>query len=149
MKNKTKQLIFALGLVPVLTIFMSLNSCAGATDKEKETPSNEATEALDEANKEYIEQYEAFKNESNSKISENEKAIAVLKSEMKSKNNEVKADLEEKLTVLEEKNEALKEKIRDYKQTGDENWEAFKAEFESDMSNLGEALKDLTKNNVK
>ena len=98
---------------------------------------------------EYIEQYEAFKSESNSKISENEKAIAVLKSEMKSKNNEVKADLEEKLTVLEEKNEALKEKIRDYKQTGDENWEAFKAEFESDMSNLGEALKDLTKNNVK
>jgi len=35
-----------------------------------------------------------------------------------------------------------------YKDEGDDEWESFKVEFDQDMDSLGQALKDLTKNNT-
>ena len=50
---------------------------------------------------------------------------------------------------METKNEELRVKIETYKADGNENWEKFKTEFNRDMSELGEAIKNLTVKNVK
>ena len=50
------------------------------------------------------------------------------------------------IDALEERNETLKNKISDY-ENNQTDWESFKREFNSDMSELGNALKDLTVNN--
>ena len=43
----------------------------------------------------------------------------------------------------------MKQKMADYKENGKDNWKEFKAEFNHDMDELGDAFRDLTKNNVK
>ena len=50
--------------------------------------------------------------------------------------------------MLEEKNASLKTKISDY-ENNQTDWESFKREFDSDMTKLGQAFKDLTVNNKK
>jgi len=42
-----------------------------------------------------------------------------------------------------------KVKISKYKNDGNEKWESFKREFNYDMDELGQSLKDLGENNVK
>jgi NAD-dependent DNA ligase len=56
--------------------------------------------------------------------------------------------LEEKLAELEQKNMELKEKLADYKDDGNEDWNAFKVEFSHDMNALGKAFSDLTVKNT-
>src|SRR5690606_20319861 len=96
----------------------------------------------------YVLRYKAFKLESDNKIAENEKVIAELRANAKMESNAAKQDLENKLAVLEQKNQSLKEKMSYYKDEREDEWESFKVEFDQDMDSLGQALKDLTKNNT-
>lgn len=152
-KTRISNLIF--GLASVATVIILFNSCKSpAEDKERtntdEVKENlvEAKESLDKAKKEYVLRYQAFKLESDNKIAENEKVIAELKAKAKMESNAAKQDFEKELTVLEQKNQSLKEKMSYYKDEGDDKWESFKMEFNQDMDSLGQALKDLTKNNT-
>jgi hypothetical protein len=43
----------------------------------------------------------------------------------------------------------MKDKMNGYKAEGKDKWENFKTEFNHDMDELGNALSDLGKNNVK
>ncbi|KAB7531485.1 hypothetical protein F8C76_08330 [Flagellimonas olearia] len=156
MNYKTKKistLIF--GLASVAMAVIVFNGCKSpAKDKETthtdEAKENlvEAKESLDEAKKEYVLRYEAFKLESDNKIAENDKVIAELKAKAKKESNTAKKDFEKELALLEQKNQSLKEKMSYYKDEGNDEWESFKAEFDQDMDSLGQALKDLTKNNT-
>jgi|SRR5690606_3768921 len=147
-KTKTSNVIFGLASVAMAVILF--NGCKlPAEDKETtNTGVVEAKESLDEARKDYALKYEAFKLESDNKIAENEKIIAELKAKAKMQGDAAKQDFEKELAVLEQKNQSLKEKMSYYKDEGDGKWESFKIEFDRDMDNLGQALKDLTKNNT-
>lgn len=83
------------------------------------------------------------------KITENDKAIAALKADVRERNAEAKANWNTAVNDLERKNQSLKDRINDYKADGNANWDEFKREFNHDMDRLGEALKDMTQNNVK
>jgi thymidylate synthase len=151
--RKISNLIF--GLASVAMAIILFDGCKlPAEDKETinsdESNENlvEAKESLDEARKEYVLRYEAFKLESDNKIAENEKVIAELKAKAKMESNAAKRDFEKELAVLEQKNQSLKEKMSYYKDEGDDKWESFKMEFDQDIDSLGQALKDLTKNNT-
>lgn len=154
MKNKTKKIVAVFGaasLVAALTLF---SGCADTQDDMESNSEmndaakdlNESERELQEAQDEYAKKYEEFKMESENKIAENKKTIAELKAKEKM-NKADKAELDKQLMELEMKNDALNEKMNNYNDEGPDKWESFKSEFNHDMDGIGNALKDLVKNN--
>jgi TolA-binding protein len=94
--------------------------------------------------------YKTFKAEMDKKIRENDKRIADLKAKKQEGTQEVKDKYNKRVAELEQKNKDLKKRINDYKDTKDESkWQSFKREFNHDMKELGQSLRDLGKDNVK
>lgn len=89
-----------------------------------------------------------FKVASEMKIKDNETRITELKAEMKKSGKKLDAAYEKKIVAEEEKNKALETRMTAY-HTGQSDWAEFKREFNHDMDELGQALKDLTVNNKK
>ena len=89
-----------------------------------------------------------FKTASEVKIKENETRITELKAEMTKSGKKLDAAYEKKIVAEEEKNKALETRMTAY-HTGQRDWAEFKREFNHDMDELGQALKDLTVNNKK
>ncbi len=137
---------FALSVVITATVMTSCNSSAEKVEDAKENVI-EASHDLDQAEENYTEEYNKFQLETEQKISDNEKSIIVLKEHTKSIKKEVKADYEKTIAALEQRNAEMKEQAKNYKGEGQEKWQSFKREFNHDMDELGQALKDLTKNN--
>ena len=137
--------------VLAVTVFMAgaiLTGCQSSAKKVENAQDKviEANQELSQALKDSIQQ---FKTESELKINANEKSIAEFKAKIKNEKKESKAVYEKKLAALEQKNSDLKKKLDEFKDDGKANWKTFKAEFSSDMNELGNALKDFTVKNVK
>jgi len=154
MNKRIKKSFLAFGLATLTLAAISFSGCNASSEKER--VANEAAQKLIEsqnelaaAKKDYAEKLAAFQVATDNKIAENENSIAALKVEIKKKSKTVRAELDAKLAALELKNQLMKEKARDYKDESAEQWEAFKIEFNRDMDNLGQALKDLTTSNTK
>jgi DNA repair exonuclease SbcCD ATPase subunit len=147
MKTKCKLSLITLGTAA----FFSLNFLSGCkSDADSENSQltedvNEVQQDLEDAKNESIAQYEAFKMDAEAKIDENIKALNELKQDAKVKTKEAKAELDVKLAELERRNQVLREKIRDYKDEGNENWEAFKQDFERDMDSISQSFKEVIK----
>lgn len=145
-----KKLIFSLacGMFTAGVMFTSCNSEADKLDKSQEKV-EEAQQDLAEAKEDYAEQYIQFKLESEKKITANEQLIADLKEYSKMKKSEAKVNYDKTIAELEVKNHAMKVRIGDYKEEGNDHWQSFKEEFNHDMNELGQSLKDLTIDNKK
>ena len=52
-----------------------------------------------------------------------------------------------RINELEEKNREIKEKVNTYKNDANNDWEAFKKEYNSDMDDLGRSLRNFTVDN--
>jgi hypothetical protein len=91
---------------------------------------------------------QTYKMEANKSISENETRIIELQTAMKNSGNTFDDNYKKSVESLVEKNTALKTRISDY-ENNQTDWETFKREFNSDMTGLGQAFKDLTVNNKK
>ena len=104
----------------------------------------------DPKSKKQTDEYKIYRLEQEKKIAENDKLIK----ELKTKKNEVKKEklinYENKIKELEKKNNELRKKIVvNYKDEGVNKWESFKKEFNHDIDELGQSLKNLFKDNVK
>ena len=104
----------------------------------------------DPKNKTQTDEYKTYRLEQEKKIVENDKLIK----ELKTKKNQVKKEkltnYENKIKELEKKNNELRKKIIvNYKDQGVNKWESFKKEFNHDMDELKQSLKNLFKDNVK
>jgi hypothetical protein len=128
-----------------------LTSCDSSSEKVENAQDDvtKATIALDEANREYLTDIEKYRVETAEKILANEKNIMELNLLIANEKKEARADYKKKMDELEQKNKTLKNKMLEYKESGKENWEKFKVEFNRDMEELGSAFKDLTVKNVK
>lgn len=93
-------------------------------------------------------EWQTFKMESNKTILDNEARIEELKNAMKMPGKTFDASYKASIKDLEDKNTALKNRINDY-ENNQTDWETFKREFNSDMTGLGEAFKNLSVNNKK
>lgn len=147
MKNSIQLLVVS----TMLMAFAVFSGCE-SSEKKVDDAQNEvakANEALDEANAEYLADMEDYRNQKAAMIAANDSSIMALKAKIASEKKGVKADYETKITALEQKNRDLKVKMDNYKDEGKEQWESFKREFNHDMDELGNALKDLTVNNKK
>lgn len=130
--------------VTAITAGSMMTGCSSS--EEKVTKVTVDTKSDEQLKEEYTNEYNQFKLESDNRIAENEKEIAALKEENKKLK---KADREKAIADLEERNEAMKAKMREYKDDGKDKWQSFKREFSHDMDELGQSLKDFTKNNTK
>lgn len=129
----------------------ALTSCMSSSDKLEKSAEdvNDAKEDLREAEKEYDEQYNQFKIESNEQIESNSEVIRDLRLKSKDKKAEAKVEYERSIDELEAKNQALKVRVEMQEKTSNEKWHSFKDEFKHDMNELGQSIKDIGKNNVK
>jgi hypothetical protein len=145
-----------------LTTFLAgnvLTSCKSNTDKEEDAIENvqEAKENLenvtedinnDAITKANDAEWQTYKADANKTIAENEVRIVALKKAMNKAGTTFDETYKKNIEVLEERNEALKTKISNY-ENNQTDWASFKREFSSDMTEIGDALRDLTVNNKK
>jgi demethoxyubiquinone hydroxylase (CLK1/Coq7/Cat5 family) len=106
----------------------------------------DANQVLKQAVSDSIQQ---FKKESNAIIVSNDKEIAELRTKIINQRKENKARYEKKLGDLEQKNLEMRNKLDNFKDEEDSKWQSFKREFNHDMNELGNAIKDIGKNNTK
>lgn len=149
----------AFNSITIVAVFIALTALAGCQMRPSTLEEQEAQAKVDSAKQDLkaahetanAEDWEAFKAQSEAKIRMNELSIADLKDRMTMSKRTDDALYIEKINKLEKQNEALKAKIKTHDVTTDrkENWEAFKKEFNHDVDELGQALKDLTVNNEK
>lgn len=145
MKNKLFRLaalVFVSG-----TLLTACNMQDKKEDKSQEMV-EDAKQNVAEANLDLNNAIEKFKIVTAERISANEKKIAEFKDKIAVENVENKAKLENKLAELEQKNKEMKAKLAAYKNNGNEQWDAFKTEFNHDMKELGKAFSDLTVKNT-
>ena len=104
----------------------------------------------DPTSKVQTDEYKTYRTEQEKKIFENDKIIANLKTKKNQVKKEKLTNYETKINELEKKNNELRKKIIvNYKDQGVNKWESFKKEFNHDMDELGQSLKNLFKDNVK
>lgn len=153
-----KKSIFALVVILALSGTIPVG-CKSNTDKEADAEQSvqdaEANQVAvnddikEDANKKANdEEWQTFKAEANATIDANETRIKELKAAIKKPGNTFDATYAKNIDDLESKNAALRKKIANY-ENNQTDWSSFKREFESDMTSLGESLKDLTVNNKK
>ena len=144
-----KKTIFTLAVASFM-FAMILSGCQSsekkvenAQDKVQDAENN-LTKANQELNMAIRDSIRQFKIESESTISTYEKNIADIKIKIAKTNKENRAAYERKLADLEQKNLEMKSKIEAFRDDENAKWAAFRREFNHDMGELGQALKDFT-----
>ncbi|MFV8345790.1 hypothetical protein [Flavobacterium sp. ZB4P13] len=151
-----KKTLFTLAV----TAFMAgtvLTGCQNSSKKEEAALDNveDARENLDDAKEELTdarkaatqEEWDAFKESTTATIAQNEMRIAEMKASMKKTGKSIDEEYAKKIVDLERKNNEIKAKIQTYKNDANSDWESFKQEYNRDMDELGQALKNLTVDN--
>ncbi|QKJ63632.1 peptidase M23 [Flavobacterium sp. M31R6] len=134
-----------------------VTSCKPNTEKEQAAQDSvdsakvavtDAENDLDEAKRvATAEEWQAFKDSTNVKIEENNAKIAELKLKIKKTGKDIDKAYQRNIDTIEQKNKNLKAKMDSYKNDVNSDWQSFKREFNHDMDELGQSLKDFTVNN--
>jgi hypothetical protein len=157
--KKTTFSIFTMASMLAFMTAVSMTSCdsaatksdkadakvEGAKDDLKDAQKEASTAAMKAANEA---EWQAFKAETQVRMDANDAAIAELKTNMKKAGKKVDATYTETIEKLQQKNKDFKAKMDNY-EIQKSDWASFKTEFNHDMDELGNALKDLTVNNKK
>ena len=117
----------------------------GAKDDLKDAQKDANTAAMKAANEA---EWQAFKSETQVKVDANNAAIDELKAKMKKTGKKIDAAYAETIDKLEQKNKDFQARMNNYEKEKSD-WASFKTEFNHDMDELGNALRDLTVNNKK
>lgn len=134
-----------------------VTSCKPNTEKEQAAQDNvdsakvavtEAEDDLDEAKRvATAEEWQEFKDATNVKIEENNAKITELKLKIKKTGKDIDKAYQKNIDTIEQKNKNLKAKMDSYKNDVNSDWQSFKREFNHDMDELGQSLKNFTVNN--
>lgn len=150
MKKQMKKTIFytALAVIAASSIFTSCESKEKKVEDAKEDV-QDAKQELKKAQRELNTEYPTFKTDAETKIADNEKRIAELREKLNKPGKAPFDDLRKKrIDELEEKHAALRSRLYGYEKERSD-WETFKREFNHDMEGIGNAFKDLGKDNTK
>lgn len=155
MKSLVYNFLAAL-LILAVSFFTSCQSSSNKMEEANEDVAEareDLQEAKDEAKAVAIkvateEEWRVFKSDAEVKIKSNEIRIDELKVKMKKPGTNNDEMYVKNIESLEQKNKDLKNWIGTY-ETNQTDWESFKREFNHDMDELGQSLKDLTVDNKK
>jgi len=141
-----KKSIFTLAAMSLLMTGAIFTSCNSAAQKEENTTTESQDANAEEQVVATAEEWQAFKTDAEAKIKNNEIRIEELTVQM-NKPGQVFDDLyKNRIEELELQNRELQNRIDAYDKSHTD-WEKFKREFNHDMDELGEALKNITVNN--
>jgi TolA-binding protein len=141
-----KKSIFTLAAMSMLLTGAILTSCNSAAQKEENTTIETQDADAEEQVVATVEEWQAFKTDAEAKIKRNEMRIEELTVQM-NKPGQVFDDLyKNRIEELEQQNRELQNRIDAYDKSHTD-WEKFKREFNHDMDELGDALKNITVNN--
>ncbi len=150
----------ALIMLMATSIFTSVfTSCQSATKKEEnaEKKVEKAEEDLKEAQKEVVveqqkeanaDEWKAFREATEQRIKDNDDRIIQLKAEMKASEKANDQAYKARMEAVEAKNKAMRDRMNNQEKMKSD-WESFKREYNHDMDELGQALKDFGTNNKK
>nr|WP_315171968.1 hypothetical protein [uncultured Flavobacterium sp.] len=153
-----KKSIYTLAIAVCLSGIV-FTACKSNTEKEADATEKvvDANENLDAVNEDIDKdetikandmEWQTYKEEVNITIAANEVRISELKAALKKPGNTFDANYSKSIQSLEDKNTSLKMKIKNY-ENNQTDWDSFKREVDSDMTELGNAFKDLTVKNKK
>lgn len=148
-----KKIIYTLAFTSFIVAGSIFSSCQTSSSTQEE---ENAQDRLDSAKMELKaaqtavtdQEWESFKVSTNIKIRDNELRIADFKDKLSISEGKLNAVYIEKIDKLEKQNKNMKARVENYEKRQN-NWESFKSEFNHDMDELGNALKDLTVDNKK
>lgn len=153
-----KKTIYNLALTVVVagTIFTSCDSAAKKEEAAKENVQDakeELKDATKEANAEAVntasaEEWKAFRDETDARISKNESYIAELRVRIKRPGKVLDPLYVKQIEDLQQRNQELRTR-RDAYEAKQTDWGKFKTEYNHDMDGLGAALKDFSVDNKK
>lgn len=136
-------------LVITAVLFVTVFGCKSASEKNNDLNATEeemqdAQKNAKEAEQNLLESSEwlEFEKAANLAIAENETKIAELRVKMSKSGRTFDKLYEKNIDRLEEENRNLKMRLEAYKKS-QSGWESFKDEFNRDMENLGNAIRDL------
>ena len=142
-----KKSIFTLAAMSLLMTAAIFTSCNSAAQKEENATTTEQQYVItDEQVVATAEEWQEFKTDAQAKIKRNEMRIEELTVQM-NKPGQVFDDLyKNRILELEQQNKKLQDRIDAYDKSHTD-WQKFKREFNHDMDELGDALKNITVNN--
>jgi len=155
MKNLISDFVIAMTMLAValLSSCQSNSEKLEKADKEVAEAKEELAEARADAREIRImvaneEEWRNFKADAEVKIANNEKRIEEIREKMKKPGKTFDEMYRKNIDALEERNRDLRKRIG-YYENNQSDWDKFKREFNHDMDELGQALKDLTVDNAK
>jgi DNA polymerase II small subunit/DNA polymerase delta subunit B len=153
---KKSIIVLAAASVMVGNVFLS---CKSNSEKESDAVEKvqDAKENLDDVTEDINEdtiskandaEWQTYKSEAIKTITANETRIAELKKAINKPGTTFDKAYVKSIASLEDKNASLKIKITNY-ENNQTDWDSFKREFNSDMNELGTAIKEVTTKNKK
>ena len=139
---------FVTGVFILSSLFAGC-STPGEKVEEKREKVEEAKQDLNKAEEDYASDMEQFRTETDSAIARNQREIDELNKNTAKEKKEAREEYRKRIAELDQRNKNMKLKMEEYKGEGKEKWESFKREFKHDMDELGQALRDLGRKNVK
>ena len=153
-----KKIIFILAVITIM-VGTTIIGCKSTTKEEIESQDRvevaeqnlkDAKDSLVVAKKAATaEEWQNFKDQTDSVIRYNEAQIAELKVRMQKTGKSVDVKYQKNIEILEQKNMQLKVKADTYRNDANSDWQSFKREFNHDMDEIGQAFKDVTVDNKK
>ncbi len=131
-------------LIAGTIFFGSCDSPEGKVENAKNELET-AEENLAKAQEEYLADIEYYKQDMVQRIENNNQEIEKLKLKIsiEDENRELNDAYRKKIGILEERNSELRKKIDTYQAENKDKWENFKREFNRDINELGESLKNF------
>jgi len=147
MKTNLLKIVVFSGLAVGLTM-----GCQSSTEEKAEQVEENLVNAKQDltiARIDSITEYLKFKEDSESKLQENDNKIADLKEKIKADKASIQTKYEKDVAELDEKNEKWKAKVRDYKEGPKEKWEIFKQDFNREMDDIDKSISAMAHKNTK
>lgn len=141
-----KTLLVGIGAFALVVITRSSAFCQEDKDAAKARKElAEAKKNLTRAKIDSAADFEHFKLEAETKIEENKKRIADLRLADPNLSLDLKKEYDKKIALLQEKNNKLQKQIKKSTDTKTSKWAEFKKEFNNDMRELTDAIRNIVK----
>jgi uncharacterized protein YdeI (BOF family) len=137
-----KKTILIIGLLLFTTIALVV-SCNYNNDKKEET-AQQQMQATEQVQEDAVSDFQHFKDDAYSKISDNIRNIVTLRARMMMGKDDANEKYRLDTDSLEKRNNALKIRIDNYNDDGTGNWKIFKTSFNRAMDSLGNDLKNMS-----
>ncbi|UJP64718.1 hypothetical protein [Mongoliitalea daihaiensis] len=134
-----------------LVIVLLLASCSQSSEKSEQEKERlrlakiNAEVALLIKERDFILEFENFKNETQLKVEKNNQFISELKSKIIEEKKSSSSDFAAEIRLFENRNKDLKKRVEAFDNSRRSDWLKFKAEVNQDFEDLGNAISDFIK----